>query len=175
MNDIDIYEKTPLTNKAISAFIKEVFDEFVGPDYAAEGKEEFYKYISTESIKNRSAKNHFMLFALDKHKQLIGLLEMRNKDHISLLFVRKDMQRKGIGRKLLSAAIEKVKPKEISVNSGPNSIKAYEKMGFRKCSEEKTVNGIRFTPMSLDVGCTSDNSSLWGSAANSDAGHASPK
>jgi predicted GNAT family N-acyltransferase len=42
---------------------------------------------------------------------------------------------------------------KITVNSSPNAIKAYVKMGFKSEGEEQCINGINFVPMSLDL-CT---------------------
>jgi predicted GNAT family N-acyltransferase len=40
---------------------------------------------------------------------------------------------------------------EVSVNSSPNSIQIYERMGFRQKGSEQVKNGIRFTQMVLEV------------------------
>lgn len=162
MSDIQIKESSNSSTKEISAFIETIFDEFIAPEYIQEGISEFKKYIDPSKINERLSKNHFMLFASDENNKLAGLLEMRNCDHLSMLFIKKDMQRKGIGKRLLSDAInkclkEKPELKEISVASSPNSIKAYEKMGFQVTEGEKVINGLRFTPMVYKVGRTSHN------------------
>lgn len=163
MNDIQIKESSSFSAKEISAFIETIFDEFIAPEYTQEGVSEFKEYIDPEKIEGRLSNSHFMFFALDENNKLAGLLEMRNSDHLSMFFIRKDMQRKGIGKRLLSSAINKClnenpELKEISVASSPNSIKAYEKMGFQVTKDEKVINGLRFTPMVYKVGRTSHNS-----------------
>lgn len=163
MSEINIQEQSLFSPKEISAFIEKIFDEFIAPEYTQEGVNEFKKYIDPEKIKERLAKNHFMLFALDKDEKLVGLIEMRNFNHLSNLFIRNDMQRKGIGKQLFSGAINKClkenpELKEITVASSPNSIKAYESMGFVPTEGEKIINGLRFVPMVYKVGRTTHNS-----------------
>lgn len=41
--------------------------------------------------------------------------------------------------------------KLVSVNSAPNSIKFYEKLGFVPTDSERLQNGIRFVPMELEI------------------------
>lgn len=41
--------------------------------------------------------------------------------------------------------------RKISVNSSPNAVTAYQKIGFKDIEEEKIVNGIRFLPMELEI------------------------
>lgn len=77
-------------------------------------------------------------------------------DHISLFFVLKEFQRKGIGKELLHISTEiclKDKPNlsQITVNSSPNAIRIYEKLGFAKVGPEQLVNGIIFTPMAIKL------------------------
>ena len=41
----------------------------------------------------------------------------------------------------------------ITLNSSPYGLPFYKAIGFVPTEEEKTVNGIRFTPMKYDGGC----------------------
>jgi GNAT superfamily N-acetyltransferase len=159
MSNIQITERCNFSANEISAFIESIFDEYIAPEYTQEGVSEFKTYIDPAKITERLSNNHFLLFALDEENKLAGVLEMRNCDHLSMLFIRKDMQRKGIGKRLLLGAInrclkETPELKEISIASSPNSIKAYEKMGFHVIEDEKVIRGLRFIPMVYKVGHT---------------------
>jgi GNAT superfamily N-acetyltransferase len=71
-----------------------------------------------------------------------------------LLFVDKSHQRKGIARELLKRSIEICRKRKsdiqrVTVNSSPNAVTAYQKIGFKDIEDEKVVNGIRFIPMEL--------------------------
>jgi predicted GNAT family N-acyltransferase len=75
---------------------------------------------------------------------------------IGIIFRKYCSELKKIGRELLSRAVQKcisTNPEltELTVNSSPNAVSAYRALGFVQSGEEKTVNGIRFVPMSLKI------------------------
>lgn len=127
------------------------FNEFVAPGYSVEGVNEFSKYVNPQAAKHRLTNNHFIILALD-NKVLAGVIEVRNYNHISLFFVRREYQIRGIGKKLYKLALDKCLLSQpdigvIEVNSSPYAVPIYQKMGFVKTGDEQIVNGIRFTPM----------------------------
>jgi GNAT superfamily N-acetyltransferase len=139
----------------VCKLIIECFDEFVAPGYSEDGIIEFSKYVTPKSTLNRLSKNHFMLLALDGNL-IVGVIEVRNNNHISLFFVRKEYQNQGIGKKLHELAIGECKTLNpnvnvIDVNSSPYAVPIYEKLGFAKVSNEQIVNGMRFTPMTIKI------------------------
>ncbi len=131
--------------------VMDSFSEFVAPDYSEEGVNEFSKYIDSQLMQKRLANNHFVLVALDEDV-LVGMVELRNYKHISLLFVKKKYQHRGIATRMLELAVNKCMKHDantelIEVNSSPFAVGIYEKLGFVKISDEQLKNGIRFTPM----------------------------
>jgi len=135
----------------VIALTKNVFDAQVAPQYSKEGVNEFYKYITPDSFKDRLNKYHVLIGCTEKDK-LIGILEIRNNNHISLFFVEEKSQGVGIGRKMFEYFLRILKDEHINVelitvNSSPNSVIFYEKLGFKKSGEEKENSGIRFHPM----------------------------
>jgi GNAT superfamily N-acetyltransferase len=139
----------------VCRLIEDSFNEFVAPDYAKAGVEEFFKYANPESLKNRAQKNHFVLVASDADA-LAGVIEVRDNNHISLFFVKSEYQNLGIGRKLLALSLELCRktippPEYIDVNSSPHAIKIYEKLGFTATGASQEINGIKFTPMKLSL------------------------
>jgi GNAT superfamily N-acetyltransferase len=132
---------------------KKVFDRFVAQAFDQEGIEEFYGIINPESILRRREENHFA-FVAEVDKDIAGIIEIKANDHISLLFVDERFQNKAIARSLIKKSIDlclENKPDltEISVNSSPNAVKIYEKLGFRQTGPEDIFKGIRFVPMVL--------------------------
>ena len=76
--------------------------------------------------------------------------------HVSMLFIRADGQRSGIGRGFLHIAIKTCRERSdacgvITVNSSPNAVAAYERLGFAATGNERCVHGIRFIPMQLPI------------------------
>jgi GNAT superfamily N-acetyltransferase len=155
---MDQIEYRPITaddeEQAID-IVSSTFREFVAPGFSDEGIAEFFNYANADAFKERSRGNHFTIVA-QKSRDLIGLIEIRNNNHISLFFVRKQYQSMGVGKSLFNMAQKaclKNCPdlKKITVNASPNSVPAYQKMGFIGDDTEQCINGIRFVPMSLII------------------------
>lgn len=138
----------------INKLIHNCFNEFISVDYSEEGVNEFLKFINIDNIIKRYNQGSYILVACS-NKKVVGVIEIKGFRHISLLFVSKDYHKRGIARELVNKAIEVcVKNyyiKAITVNSSPYAIKIYEKLGFYKIENEKCVNGIKFTPMKIEI------------------------
>ena len=139
----------------VCRLIEESFNEFVAPEYSEAGVKEFFKYANPQSMKQRAEKDHFLLVALDGDK-LVGIIEIRSNNHISLLYVKTEYHNKGIAGRLLKLSIESGQKDNpllnyIDVNSSPYAVEIYEKLGFERIGVEREVNGIRFTPMKLTL------------------------
>jgi GNAT superfamily N-acetyltransferase len=138
---------------AIVDLVLRVFAEFIAPQYSQEGIAEFKKFACTDALADRFLAGNAILLAESK-QSIIGVIEIRENDHVALLFVERSHQRKGIAKELLLRSIEVCRERNtdinrISVNSSPNAFGAYQKMGFTGDRDEKVVNGIRFIPMVL--------------------------
>ena len=132
-----------------------VFNEFVAPLYSAEGVSEFLKYAHVDELVQRKRAGNFVLLAKSGN-DILGIIEVRENNHIAMLFVEKSHQKKGIGKELLKRAIDICKNQDpeihrITVNSSPNAVSAYRTMGFNALEQEQVANGIRFTPMELSL------------------------
>ena len=140
--------------------IQDVFGEFVAPLYEREGVDEFLRYIDPKLMAERSRSNHFTLLAEDSGN-LVGIIEVRDFNHVSLLFVAKKAQRRGIAKQLLNEGLEISRRNspdlsEVSVHSSPNAVEAYERLGFEAEGPEKLVRGIRYIPMRLRLAKNDD-------------------
>jgi len=139
----------------VSNLVARVFNESVAPEYSSEGVREFHRYIEPTAFRVRSQTNHFSLIALAQTK-VVGMIEMRGYNHVSLLFVAQDYQRRGIAKELLFQAIQicqgnEPRLSEISVNSSSFAVRIYEKLGFYRVCERQVRNGIGFIPMVLKL------------------------
>ena len=110
---------------AASALAGRVFAEFEAPEYSPEGIGTFLRFVAPEALTRRS--------------------------HLCLLFVEKACHRQGIARALFSTLRDHCRTApdtpRITVNSSPYAVGAYRRLGFRATGDERTVDGIRFTPM----------------------------
>jgi GNAT superfamily N-acetyltransferase len=140
---------------AAHALVSDVFDEFVAPLLSDEGIAEFKSFIEPPKLLERLRANSSML-AAEISGEIVGVIGVRDWSHVFLLFVRGDRQGKGIAKSLLAEALQlckTVKPDlaKITVNSSPNAVGAYRRMGFVPMSEEQLTNGIRYVPMTLTL------------------------
>ncbi|MCL1874612.1 MAG: GNAT family N-acetyltransferase [Clostridiales bacterium] len=150
-NDIIFEElKTEEINQ-YSNMITIVFDEFVGKDYSKEGNDTFKDYIEPINILERYKNGLSKFFIAKCNYEIIGVLETRNYDHISLFFVKKEFHGQGIGKKLFQIFMETIKNnndiKTISVNSSIYAEIIYSKLGFIKLDEIQEKRGMKYIPM----------------------------
>ncbi|NJB69282.1 GNAT superfamily N-acetyltransferase [Desulfobaculum xiamenense] len=141
-----------------AALIEESFDHGVAPLYPREGIEEFKSFVTPQSLRERLSGTGFA-FAAERDGTLVGVVEVRDGHHIAMLFVAPHCQRQGIGRMLLrhatTACLERDPTLDaITVFSSPNSVGAYKRFGFAADGPEQEKNGIRYTPMTLDLSQT---------------------
>ena len=144
----------PGEEEAVNELISRTFRSHIAPSYSDEGIREFLNYIEPSVIRERSA-NHVTLVAT-ANKVIVGVIEVRSHDHISLLFVDSAFQRQGIAKELLGCALtisrhERPGLETVDVHSSPNAVPAYESLGFRVERPEQVESGIRFVPMVLQL------------------------
>lgn len=133
-----------------------VFQECDAVDYEELGVLTFKHFISHENMIEKFRSGEMVFFGAYEENELIGVIAMRNGFHISLLFVDKNYQRQGVATKLVRRAVlycmeENPCLKQITVNSSPNGRKAYLAMGFYPLTPEQKKEGMRYTPMRIDV------------------------
>jgi len=150
----------PGEEKRVCRLVRQVFNDFVAPLYAQEGVEEFLRYADPDLMAKRAQSNHLVLIA-EANAELIGAIEIRNFNHISLLFVARERQRQGIGGQLLKEVItiaRRYEPdlSEMEVHSSPNAVDAYERLGFQAVGSEKLEHGICFIPMRMRINNVED-------------------
>jgi ribosomal protein S18 acetylase RimI-like enzyme len=136
-------------------FVRTVYDEFVSGDYNDEGNTTFYNYIHVNEVRDRLKNGNIFYIAEDNHK-IVGAIEIRNLNHISLLFVDKDYQKKGIAKKLFNYSLKKIieynnNIQNIEVNSSPYAKEIYKKIGFMERSELVEKNGIKYYEMEYQI------------------------
>lgn len=139
----------------VHELIKKTFDKYIAHEYSEEGIREFKKYIEKDNLLRRQYQEHFTIVAIDGGN-IVGVIEVRKPNHISLFFVDERYQGKGIGKILCNKAIERCKIENsqiehITVNSSPYAVYIYEKLGFKPIQSEKVKHGIRYIPMKLSL------------------------
>lgn len=145
----DIFIRTMLAGEeaAVSRLVLATFMKHVAPAFSGDGVAEFRKYANPDAMAERGEEGNIVLVAEDGQK-LVGMIEIRDSQHICFFFTEHEYQNKGIGAQLLEEAERLCTGSDsMTVNSSPNAVKIYEAMGFSATGPEQTKNGIRFIPM----------------------------
>lgn len=135
------------------ALAMEVFLEFEAPDYKPEGIETFKHIVESEEFILKCQKGICPIYAAFDKGKIIGIIGMRqNKTHINLVFTKKEYHRRGVASSIFHYLLEDLLEsnpslKEITLNSSPYGKPFYLHIGFVPLSEEKEMDGVRFTPM----------------------------
>ena len=153
MSEIRYRLMKPDDADAVSVLVLSSFEEYIASEYTPLGLKEFRKYVSAEALKERIVQDHFVVVA-STDDGLAGMLEMRQNNHVVLLFVDKAFHRKGVARALLDHALGEARRRQpdgehVTVSSSRYGVPAYEKIGFRQTGPERAVNGIVFIPMAM--------------------------
>lgn len=155
MKEIEVREMRPDEAQEVSDLAMRSFDAFVGHEFSEEGVAAYTEYASADALRARQGHDHFTLVAR-VDGEIAGMIEFRHGEHLSMLFVDAAFHRRGIGRMLYDAALERLRGeapglREITVNASRYGVPIYERLGFVVAGEEQTVNGITFVPMTAQL------------------------
>ncbi len=133
----------------------DTFAKFNAPDFSREGVENFDRFVHDDMLRKMFVAGHYQLFVATEDDRYVGMLTLREKKHISLLFVDEEYHRHGIASALLAFvcryALYEEGVDKLTVNASPYAIGFYHKKGFRDLQGETLQDGICFTPMELDL------------------------
>lgn len=131
----------------------DTFARFDAPDYSEEGITNFRNFVNDDMLRKMFVAGQYQLFVAVYNDKYLGMISLRERKHISLLFVDGDYHDYGIGTALVryvsKYALEEEGVDELTVNAAPIAVGFYHKRGFKDVAEEMTADGIRFTPMKL--------------------------
>lgn len=127
------------------------FLHFEAEDYTPQGVNSFLDFISDNTLYRMFVMGNYQLFVACDRDKIVGLISLRETNHISLLFVDEKYHWHGIGKSLLRYAAtylwEEKQQKVCTVNAAPYAVEFYHKVGFSDMRPEECKDGIRYTPM----------------------------
>ena len=141
--------------QAAHQLVKSVYDEYVAPENTPEGNQHFYDWIAPDQIAKRQEKQNNLWLAWD-NVQLAGLIEIRDGNNITLLFVDKAWQKRGIATLLFQTALKECLKRnpdldKFLVHASLCSVPVYKSFGFKVTEKARKENGIYFVPMELQI------------------------
>ena len=127
------------------------FLRFEAKDYGQEGVDSFRDFLSDSLLRRMFLMGDYPVFiALDGDKQT-GMISLRNKKHISLLFVEEGHHHRGIGRRLIESMERYIRreyqEERITVNAAHYAVGFYHQIGFEDVAPQLSKDGIIYTPM----------------------------
>ena len=135
--------------KEISNLIKRIYLKYNSKIDSEEGIKNILIFASAESMRLRFfIEGALMLVARDENKKIVGVIELRNFEHISLFFVDDKYFKLGIGKKLFEEAKNIFGYEKFSVNASDYGLEFYKKLGFIQITDSiKIEKGVHFYPM----------------------------
>ena len=127
------------------------FLEYDGKDYTEEGIRNFFEFITDDDLYVSFLKGEYQMMVALAEGKVIGAGSVRNRNHLSLLFVDGDYQHMGVGSAILIGLCDylqrEVGERYISLKAAPYAVDFYKKLGFYVVRPEEEYAGIRVTSM----------------------------
>lgn len=127
------------------------FLEYDGKDYTQEGIRSFFEFITDDDLYRSFLKGDYQMMVALREGEIVGVGSVRNRNHLSLLFVDGAHHRKGVGSALLNCLCDYLKKEAgercMSLRAAPGAVEFYKKLGFRIVRPETEYAGIRVTAM----------------------------
>ena len=133
----------------ISDLVKRIYLKYNSKIDTEEGIKNILIFVSAESMKLRFyIEGALMLVARDENNDIVGMIELKNFEHISLFFVDDKYFKCNIGKKLFEEAKNIFGCEKYSVNSSDYALEFYKKLGFIQITDSiKIEKGVHFYPM----------------------------
>ena len=133
--------------KETRELILKCFNEFVASSFSKRGREEFIKTLVPEKLFRREDDTYIA----EESGRIIGVIQGVRSCKIMLLFVDKQHQSVGVGKKLvakLESLYRRRGIKVMTVWSSTYAIPFYEKIGYKKSGGlVRRKNGMVYQPM----------------------------
>lgn len=127
------------------------FLEYDGKDYTQEGIKNFFDFITDSDLYTAFLRGEYQMMVALAQGRIIGVGSLRNKNHLSLLFVDGAYHHMGVGSAILIRLCDYLEremgEQYMSLKAAPYAVDFYRKLGFRVVQPEEEHSGIRVTSM----------------------------
>ena len=129
-----------------SALCLSAFTQAVAPSLCAQGVETFAKVATAQAFAERMEGDNLMLVCV-ADDEIVGLIELKEGRHVAMLFVAPGWQRRGIGLRLINAALAQAASEVVTVRASLSSVAAYQRYGFVIKGDVGEYAGLVYQPM----------------------------
>lgn len=127
------------------------FLEYDGKDYTQEGIKNFFDFITDSDLYTAFLRGEYQMMVALAQGRIIGVGSLRNKNHLSLLFVDGAYHHMGVGSAILIRLCDYLEremgERYMSLKAAPYAVDFYRKLGFHIVRPEEEHSGIRVTSM----------------------------
>ncbi|HDS1818127.1 TPA: GNAT family N-acetyltransferase [Pseudomonas putida] len=129
-----------------SALCLDAFMHAVAPSLSAEGVATFAKVAAAQAFAERMDGDNLMLVCVAQGA-IAGVIELKEGRHVAMLFVAPGWQRRGVGMRLMAAALEQAREAVVTVSASLPSVAAYQRYGFVLAGDVGEHAGLVYQPM----------------------------
>lgn len=129
-----------------NAVCMDAFMLAVAPSLSAQGVETFSRLADAQAMAERMIGDNLLL-ACVAADDVAGVIELKEGRHVAMLFVAPGWQRRGIGMRLMNAALEQARAEVVTVSASLSSVAAYKRYGFVTSGEVNEIAGLVYQPM----------------------------
>lgn len=130
------------------------FQKFEAKEYSPEGVRNFEDFISDNGLYKMFLIDEYLVWVAVVAGEIIGMISVRSRNHISLLFVDAKYHHKGVGTALMQTLWTEIWERGESfctVHSSPYAVGFYHELGFIDRGEQRVESGMIITPMRKDL------------------------
>lgn len=98
-------------------------------------------------IEETREKNNIVFYGALDGDRVVGVLGMRENNHIGYFYIDPSYQRQGIGKKLFKLMKSDYEVHEFTVNAMPTGMDAYKRLGFVQTGDLLNNGGVVTTPL----------------------------
>lgn len=142
---------TPEDWEKVVDMVWKTFMEFEAPDYSEEGILNFKNFLTDGVIYRMFLDGNYPMLVAVTDGRIVGVISVRNRNRISLLFVDAAYHKHGIGSALVARMNQYLKEEKkelyVKVMAAPYAVGFYRTIGFRDYAPEEQFAGIRVTTM----------------------------
>ncbi len=135
--------------KSISQLVIPLVEEFISYEYTEQGAKIILASMSEQHIAS-NINQSYEYFVAESEDSIVGVLGIRDGNHIFHCFVDKQYHGKRIGKQLWNFWLAKNHVARVTVNSSKFAVDFYKSLGFTSEDELFEKNGITCYPMILE-------------------------
>ena len=147
---MDIRAGLPSDAEAVASLIAS-FQSELTDDPSGAGAESYLASVSVDAEREYLASARYRYLLAFVESELAGCIAIRDGFHLFHLFVGREHQRQGLGRRLWQQALQELcTPNSegvLTVNSSLSAVPVYRALGFVPVDSTQSAHGISFVPM----------------------------